>query len=313
MISRAVVLSVPGYQASSSGVCLRPAEDRERPERGREPGVEHVLAARQLGRAALGARFGLRLLDGEVPVGALPDRELVAPPDLSRDVPVGRAFERVDRVAMLRGRVVAHATLPQRGERRLLQLVHAAPPLQRDQRLNPALAALAERDRVPVSLALDQQTAVADPGEDPFLCLILGQPGELAGSVVHAPVGADHRQLGKLVRAADLEIERIVPGRHLESTRAELRIDPLVLDHGHRALGERNDHLAPHGLAPALVAGAHGDGYVCQDRRWTRCRDRDSILGIVRERVAHVRQRIVHLLVHELEVGQRRSRGTGTS
>ena len=166
---------------------------------------------------------------------------------------------------------------------------------------------------MPVSLALDEQAAVADPGEDPFLCLILGQPGELAGSVVHAPVGADHRQLGKLVRAADLEIERIVPGRHLESARAELRIDPLVLDHRHRALDERHDHLAPDRVAPALVAGAHGDRHVGQDRRRTRGRDRDPVVGIVRERVAHVGERVVHLLVHELEVGERRSRGTGTS
>jgi hypothetical protein len=54
----------------------------------------------------------------------------------------------------------------QRLERRLLELVHRAPPLQRDQRLDPALAALAERDGVAVVLALLELAALAEPVED---------------------------------------------------------------------------------------------------------------------------------------------------
>ena len=57
MISRAVVFRCPGTRREL-GRLLRPAEGRERPQRGREPGVEDVLAARQLGRAALGAASG---------------------------------------------------------------------------------------------------------------------------------------------------------------------------------------------------------------------------------------------------------------
>src|SRR5206468_474113 len=128
----------------------------------REPGVQHVLAARELGRAALRARPRLRLLDREVPVGALPDRQLVAPPELPRDVPVRRALERVDCEAMLRLGVVPHASGAQRVQRRLLELLHRAPPLERDQRFDPVLAALAESDRVPVGLALLEQAALAN-------------------------------------------------------------------------------------------------------------------------------------------------------
>ena len=87
-VERAQVLGVVG-----------PAERREGPERGREPRVENVGRPRQLARAALGARVRLGLLDGDVPVGALPQRQLVAPPDLARDVPVGRVLERRDREA----------------------------------------------------------------------------------------------------------------------------------------------------------------------------------------------------------------------
>jgi hypothetical protein len=51
-------------------------------------------------------------------------------------------------------------------ERGLLQLLHRAPPLERDQRLDAGLAALAERDRVAVRLALLQLSALLDPLPD---------------------------------------------------------------------------------------------------------------------------------------------------
>ena len=56
MISRAVVFNVARVPGPKLGRLLRPAEDRERPQRRREPGVEHVLAPGQLGRSAFGAR-----------------------------------------------------------------------------------------------------------------------------------------------------------------------------------------------------------------------------------------------------------------
>ena len=102
--------------------------------------------------------------------------------------------------------------------------------------------------------------------------------------------------------AADLEVERVVPGRHLQGAGAELRVDTLVLDHRHGALDEGHDHLAAHCVGPALVPGGHGHGHVGQDRGGPRRRDRDAVLGLVRERVAHVRERVVDLLVHELEI-----------
>src|SRR5438067_6530410 len=102
----------------------------------------------------------------------------MAPPDLARDVPVGRVLERVDREPVLRLGVVFDTLLAQRGERRPLQLVHPAPPLQRDQRLDPALAALADRDRVAVRLALLEQATLLAPGEHALACLVLGHARE---------------------------------------------------------------------------------------------------------------------------------------
>src|SRR5439155_17701727 len=138
-----------------------PAERRERPERRREPRVEDIGRPRQLARAALRARIWLRLLDDDVPIRALPQRQLVAPPDLARDVPVRRVLERLDREAVLRLRVVDDAAGAQSLDRRLLQGGHRAPPLQRDQRLDPGFAALTEGDRVAIVLALLEQNALA--------------------------------------------------------------------------------------------------------------------------------------------------------
>jgi hypothetical protein len=64
--------------------------------------------------------IGFRLLDRQVAVGALPDRQLVTPPQLARDTPVGRLLERLDREAVLRLGMEENALFAQRRERRLL-------------------------------------------------------------------------------------------------------------------------------------------------------------------------------------------------
>ena len=88
--------------------------------------------------------------------------------------------------------------------------LHRAPPLQRDQRLDPRVAPLAGADRVPVVLPLDELAALLDPGDDRRVGLGLRQALEVAGLVVHPAVEADHHRLGKPVVAADLEVQRIV-------------------------------------------------------------------------------------------------------
>src|SRR5438045_4071521 len=109
----------------------------------------------------------------------------------------------------------ADATLPERLQRRLLELFHPAPPLERDTWLDAALAPVAESDRVAVRLPLLELPALAKPREDPLVCLRLREARELARGVVHAAVGPDHGQLRQAVVAADLVVLRIVAGRDL--------------------------------------------------------------------------------------------------
>ena len=114
-------------------------------------------------------------------------------------------------------------------------------------------------------------------------------------------------RLGQPVVAADLEVERIVAGRDLERAGAELAVDPLVRDDRHAPLDVRDDHLAADRVAVARVVRVHRDGDVGEDRRRPHGRDRDAVAAVaVRERVADREERVVHLLVHDLEVGDRR-------
>src|SRR5205814_7446057 len=113
------------------GRLLGPAERRQRPQRRREPRVENVGVALELRRAALSAGARRWPRARPVTVGTRPDRDLVAPPELARDAPVGRLLERLDREPMLALGVVADALGAQRLDRRARELVHPAPPLER--------------------------------------------------------------------------------------------------------------------------------------------------------------------------------------
>ena len=298
-------VDVAGVVALELGRPLRPAEGRVGPERGREPGVEHVRVALELAGAALGARVRRRPGAGDVAVRAVPERLLVPPPELARDVPVRDLLERADRELVLRLGVVADAPLLQRRERRLARLLHRHPPLQRDERLDPGVAALARADRVPVVLALLEPVVLLQPGEHGLVGLLLRLPGEVAGVLVHPAVRTDHGQDLELVVAADLEVGRVVAGRDLERAGAELGLDARVGDHRHGPLDVGDEHLLADRVAVALVVGMDGDGDVGEDRRRPHGRDRD-VPGAVRERVAGIRERVVHVDVLDLEVRDRR-------
>ena len=84
--------------------------------------------------------------------------------------------------------------------------------------------------------------------------------------------------------------------------RAEGRVDAFVRDHRDAALDERDDHLAADEILVAGVVRMHGDGDVPEDRRGTHRRDGDVSVA-VGERIARVRQRVVDVLVVDLEVG----------
>ena len=280
---------------------LGPAERGERVEGRREPGVEDVLVLPQLGRAALGAGSRLGLGDRDMAVGAVPDRDAMPPPDLARDAPVADVLHPVEVDARKALGREADAAVLDRRDRRSGELLHRHPPLRDDERLDAAVAAHAVADRVAVVLPLLEQAALGCPVEHAQARVLLRQSREFAGGVVHQPIRADHRDLGQVVVAADLEVRRVVAGGDLERACAELALDTLVRDHRHAALDERDDDLRADEMAVALVLGMDGDRDVGKDRRRPHRRDRD-VAGAVGERVADVGERVVGVLVLDLEI-----------
>src|SRR5882724_9669713 len=146
----------------------------------------------------------------------------MAPPDLAGDVPVRRFLERSNRETVLRFRVVAHAAGAERLECGPSQLLHRAPPLQGDARLDAAVALVAERHRVAVGLALLELTVLLQPLEDALVRFFLGQAGKLPSLLVHPAVRSDHSDLGQTVVATDLVVERVMTGRDLERAGTEV-------------------------------------------------------------------------------------------
>ena len=75
---------------------LRPAQGGEGPQRGGEPGVQHVRVPLDMGRAALGADGGIGAGDSHVAaVVAVPHGNLMPPPQLPGDAPVVDVFHPV--------------------------------------------------------------------------------------------------------------------------------------------------------------------------------------------------------------------------
>src|SRR5206468_8252396 len=147
--------------------------------------------------------------------------------------------------------------------------------------------------------------ALGGPVEHAPAGLLLRQPYELAGAVAHQPVRPDHGQLLEAVVAADLEVRRVVTRGDLERAGAELALDPLVGDHRHTPLDEGDDDLLPDEVAVALIVGMDRDRDIGEDRRGPHRRDRD-FAGAVGERIAEVRERVVFVLVLDLEIRERR-------
>ena len=207
-------------------------------------------------------------------VGARPDRDLVSPPELARHAPVRRLLERLDRESVLALGVVADAPHLQRLDRRPCELVHAAPPLQRDERLDAGVAALTRADRVAVVLPLLELPLAGQPVEDDAVRLGLGQPLESLRTD-HPAVGADDGERLEAVIAADLEVGRVVARGDLERARPEVGVDPLVCDDRDMPADHGHDDLLADRVDVPWVVGIHGNRDVGENRRRPDRGDRD--------------------------------------
>ena len=308
---RADVARVEGLEVRR---LLRPPQSRERPERGREPRVEHVLFLRQLRLAALGARGGLRLRNDRVPVGAVPDRDPVPPPELARDAPGADVLEVGEHDLGLLLGVRAHAAIA--GRRRS--------PASRARPCPPTTGgARAARSGRPSGRSARPSAGTAPAsrsGHAPRAAPRSAAPLRPESARRTRPPRRSFARRGRSPSAPEDSWSRPIsqsiaswPGVIFTAPVPNSGIDALVGDDRHAALGDRHDRLLPDEVRVTRVIRVHRNRDVGEHRRRPHGRDRHVALA-VSERIADPGQRVVELAVPDLEIGDgaRDSRDTSS-
>ena len=201
--------------------CLvRPAERRKRPQRRGEPRIQRILilvqtlpsAVRAPGRV-LAAHHRLSA------VVAIPRRNPVSPPELTRNAPIADIFEPVEinlfkalghklRLFLLHG-------LNGRSRQRL----HIHKPLDGHTRFDHRTAAVAGADVVLERLHLQQEALLLQILQNGLAAFRNGHPLILAAQLVHVPVIRRDGDNLQLMTAAHLKVVRIVGRGNLHRSR----------------------------------------------------------------------------------------------
>ena len=170
----------------------------------------------------------------------------MSPPELPRDAPVVDLVHPVEINLPVIIRDDANAPVFHRANGGLRQRLHLHEPLRGEQRLDDRLAALAGSDAQRVVFDLFQQTlARAGPAPPPRAPRSGRGPGRSRRQRSCALL-VNHHHARQVVALGNVEVVRIVRGRHLHGAGAELRVHELVGDDGNHAPEQRQNDLAAH-------------------------------------------------------------------
>ena len=180
----------------------------------------------------------------DLAVRAVPDRDAVAPPQLARDAPVVQVVDPVEVPLLHLLRVDLDPAVADRVTGGLGERADLDPPLHGQTRLDRGLAARAVADGVGVRALLGDDPALGAQRADDR-----GTGLEPVQALERAVRGDDRvlvhdGEVRQAVALADLEVVRVVGGRHLDRAGAELGVDVLVGDDRDPAAGERQLDLA---------------------------------------------------------------------
>ena len=278
-----------------------PAQGREGPQGGGEPGVQHVGVPVDVGRAALLADGGVGAGHGHVAaVVAVPHGDLVAPPQLTGDAPVVHVLHPVE--IGLGEAVGDELGLPflHHANGLLGQGCHLDEPLGGNNGLHVVVAAVAGADVVAVRLFLLQQTHFLQIGDDGLAALVAVHALVLAAVGVHDAVVVQDADGLQVVAQADLKVVGVVGGGHLHAAGAEVHLHIIVGHDGNFPVHDGQDAGLAHQVLVALVVGVHGHAGVAH-HGLRAGGGNDQIAGAVGQGVAHVPQ--VAGLVHILHLG----------
>jgi hypothetical protein len=131
----------------------------------------------------------------------------------------------------------------------------------------------------------------------------------LAGVLVERAVRVHDRDDLQAVTLADLEVDRVMAGRHLQRARTGLNAHGGVADDRDQPAVRRHDRALADQAGVARILRVHGDRRVRGDRLRTRGGDDDVTPDgravHLRDRVAHVPERAGLVLVLHFDVGDR--------
>ena len=190
-------------------------------------------------------------------VAAVPDRDLVAPPELARDAPGPDVVHPLEVAPPLALGVDPHAAGLDDLDRRLDELVHPHEPLQRDQRLDPLARRAASTGR------RGGTARCARSGPRPRSASTTASRASSAVMPSNRPAAAVIRPSSPITEISSSPCARPIsksfgswPGRDLQRAGAELGLDVRVGDDLQPAADDRQDRgLADQPRVAVVVAG----------------------------------------------------------
>ena len=298
---------VAGIKALQIGRLIGPAERGERPEPGREPGVEHVRILLDWS-AAFRAQLGVDTIGPLMPAGGAGEhRNPVSPPQLPRDVPIADV---VHPVLERRAPAVGHDRelgLRVTRHHRLGERLHPHEPLIGQARLDDGVAAIAATHRVAMRLDLFEQSLLLEELDD---CLSSLKPVAAlerlrdSRSMLHATsFGHDQRLVFFRPDAiGDIEIVGVMRGRDLQHSRAERLLHGVIRGNGNHDAGQWNRGALPAVALVAPVLGIVDQPDIAEHRFRSRGRDGHNTRAIL-ERILDVVQVAVRFVMLGLFIG----------
>ncbi len=311
---------------------LGPAEGRECPQAGAEPGVEDVVVLLQRdirAEVVLGTHFGFVAAHVDLARLVVPGRNPVAPPQLTADAPVlDVAHPREVHVFVLLGHEL-DATVFNGSNRRLGQRLGRYVPLVGQPRLDDRAGAIAFRRFQVVIVDTHQQAGSVESGNDLLARFETFQASELGrnlavdalvqravevehlGGRQHVGVLVEDVQQRQVVALAHFVVVEIVGRGDFHAAGAEFRVAIIVGDDRDAAANQwQLDEFADQRFV-ALVVRVHRDGGVAEHGFRTGGGNDQEVIALggfnaIGQWVFQVPQEAFLFVVFHFEVGNRR-------
>ena len=213
----------------------------------------------------------------------------MSPPELARYAPVADVVHPVEIHALAAFGHKLDITRSHRLNRGLGKALHRHEPLLGDNRLHRGVAAVAVTHVVLVVIDLNEQAKTLNLVHDLLSCVVLVNALVFAAEAVDIAAVIKHADYGQDVALGHLKVVRVVRGRDLDRTRAELHVHIFVRHNGYRPVHDGQYHIFAHQMRIAFVLGIHGDSGIAEHRFRPCGRHGDAFTAVLR-RIAEMPQ-----------------------